>query len=741
MKKRIASLLTALLLLGALAGCMPEKPENSVAMDAELPSVGRYMEEEQALPLPAGMTDQIILGMDAGADSLCVITASYVATDEDTGCSRYFRHTFAPDGTATTTDETWLNELAPMGGNEMHVLFTKDGTLYMCFSDYDKEGNSVAHLLVSRDGGKTGEMLAGDGLRAMDMITSFGVLDNGGIAVANFYDGSLQLLDSEGNRTEEIAADRQGRINSCAANGDYIAFTAPEQNCVSVWNTADGTHADYDFTFAELSSPQIAVSRDGAVFLVDNAGIYRHAAGGTIWEKLVDGTTCTLGLPNFYAGFLMAQEDGAYPTFYASDLRALLVYRYDSTVTAAADKSLTVFSLHDNDTVRQTIVAFSRAHSDVKVTYTVAMEGTTGGTEQDYIKALNTELLAGTGPDILLLDNLPVDSYIEKDVLLDLTDVLSDAEPTLANVMTPFTENGALCAVPTGFTVPLAAALPGTENAFNTLSALADAAETAGETPLLSPCAFSYQTLALYLIKYYGGALQDGNAASVEAFLTDAKRVSDAIGCTDRLADGWDALKDMPQDELYEDFKDYIGAPQVFACASGTVQDILMQPVGSVMSCMEFAAAAEKSGASIVSVNGQFVPTGVVGVNKASPETEASKAFVKMMLSYDAQGGNQYGSAFPVNAKAYAEMLAYENNEVSSGYVLNDGGDFFSQWPGKAWRDHLGTLIASLTVPITEDTALTRMLLPVVEACLSGASTPAQAAEQMESLLSTFLSE
>jgi hypothetical protein len=57
-----------------------------------------------------------------------------------------------------------------------------------------------------------------------------------------------------------------------------------------------------------------------------------------------------------------------------------------------------VFSLHEEGIVQQAVVAFNRMQSEVSVEYTVAMNQSTGGTEQDYIKALNTELLAGKGP-------------------------------------------------------------------------------------------------------------------------------------------------------------------------------------------------------------------------------------------------------------------------------------------------------------------------------------------------------
>mgnify|MGYP002243277550 CR=1 FL=1 len=46
-------------------------------------------------------------------------------------------------------------------------------------------------------------------------------------------------------------------------------------------------------------------------------------------------------------------------------------------------------------------------------------------TVSDTIRALNTELLGGNGADLLVLDGLPAESYIEKGILEDMKDFLS----------------------------------------------------------------------------------------------------------------------------------------------------------------------------------------------------------------------------------------------------------------------------------------------------------------------------
>ena len=46
---------------------------------------------------------------------------------------------------------------------------------------------------------------------------------------------------------------------------------------------------------------------------------------------------------------------------------------------------------------------------------------------------LNTEIMAGTGPDVLLLDGISEDTYIERGMLENLSGVLKD-EDILPNI-------------------------------------------------------------------------------------------------------------------------------------------------------------------------------------------------------------------------------------------------------------------------------------------------------------------
>ena len=109
MKKAISLLLCAALLAG-LFGCVgPARASNSNAAQT---ASGRYMEQVINVPLPEGISEQYIIGLSALDNGVEVFTSGYIDNGDGSATARYYRHTILDDGTTTTADEPWLNDLA-----------------------------------------------------------------------------------------------------------------------------------------------------------------------------------------------------------------------------------------------------------------------------------------------------------------------------------------------------------------------------------------------------------------------------------------------------------------------------------------------------------------------------------------------------------------------------------------------------------------------------------------------------
>lgn len=113
------------------------------------------------------------------------------------------------------------------------------------------------------------------------------------------------------------------------------------------------------------------------------------------------------------------------------------------------------------DSVMQEFVLdeFERKYPGKKVHLEVGVSEEDGITIEDAIKNLNTEMMAGNGPDVIFLDGLPVEDYIEKGLLADLSGILDqlkkDGEVFFENVLSAYEKDGKICAVPFSFAVPV----------------------------------------------------------------------------------------------------------------------------------------------------------------------------------------------------------------------------------------------------------------------------------------------
>lgn len=127
---------------------------------------------------------------------------------------------------------------------------------------------------------------------------------------------------------------------------------------------------------------------------------------------------------------------------------------------------LTLGSIGDNWNIRNEIIRFNRQSDEYRIslkTYEIVYP--TSG-EYDYnqlvsdaVTKLNNDMIAGTGPDILLTNSyMPVDSYIAKGLFVDLYEYIDadgdlSREDFLPNILAALEVNGSLYELIPGFSV------------------------------------------------------------------------------------------------------------------------------------------------------------------------------------------------------------------------------------------------------------------------------------------------
>ncbi len=164
-----------------------------------------------------------------------------------------------------------------------------------------------------------------------------------------------------------------------------------------------------------------AGEKEDIIYFAFDGGLYRHVVGGTAIEQIIDGTTSSFGDPSVMLMDMVMLPDNEFAVLYTG--MKLYRYTYDPNVPTVPDEQIKIYSLLENTTIRQAVSMFQKAHQDVYIRYEIGMSGDDSVTREDAIRNLNTKLMSGEGPDVLLLDGLPQASYEEKGILADLSGI------------------------------------------------------------------------------------------------------------------------------------------------------------------------------------------------------------------------------------------------------------------------------------------------------------------------------
>ncbi len=175
------------------------------------------------------------------------------------------------------------------------------------------------------------------------------------------------------------------------------------------------------------------------VYTIGGKGIHRHVIGGNMMEQIVDGNLSMLSNPNYTINSAIRLEGDEFLVLFANC--KLMRFTYDSDAPAVPENMLKVYSLRESDDMRMAIAGFQSQNPDSFISYEVGMPEGAAVTREDALKKLNTQIMAGTGPDLLIMDDLPLRSYVEKGLLADLTEYLAQYSvenalyDTIINVM------------------------------------------------------------------------------------------------------------------------------------------------------------------------------------------------------------------------------------------------------------------------------------------------------------------
>lgn len=517
------------------------------------------------------------------------------------------------------------------------------------------------------------------------------------------------------------------------------------------------------------STYSIFPAEEKGIYLVCNKGVYRHVIGGTVMEQVINGGLCSLSDPMKH---VVKMTRTAGEGFLAAFLeKTLSAFTYDPNINTVPSQTLTAYSLTENDILRQTIIRYQEEHPDVYVEYKVGMDEESGITREDAVKKLNTEIMAGKGPDFLLLDGLPVNSYVEKGILADLTPYLAELEKEekiLPNIKESFTVDGKTYMIPAAITLSMY--LTDKENMTNVsdLSTLADMIEklrkehpsegimqTYSEDMILNAL---MPVSAPLWIKEAG----ELNAEEISDYLKQTKRIYDA--CMEGLNE--EALQrylDLKQNGVgssseisaYNDLQG--GGIQIAAgnekVTLGELKNAYNYAFLQSINKQDNGENGRNCRAALTpgSVKDAFCPYALMGVNAASNQAELAGEFLCEALSEKTQR-MIYPTGFPVNEaglQTYLETLGGQVDWAKPGEdygnfgFINDGMTILitTYMPTEQETEELYNLLSSVRTPYLADAVVEDVVREVGKWYLEGRCSLEEALGEIQEKLAIYMAE
>lgn len=555
--------------------------------------------------------------------------------------------------------------------------------------------------------------------------------------------------------TGRLIADIQAVGAISAASDDETLYLLGMTGEISRYELKDGKPAQgRNLSFGETqdggspggmaminSGGVLAAGDSGSIYAVHGKDLLSADASGGI-QTVLSGADYAFGAPRGEVNSILLLPDGSILLGVSEAMQNFHLYKYtwDENAGTDPDKTITVWSLVDNDLVRAAIAEFRKSHQDTTVVYEIGISGDGGISVEDAIKTLGTRLLSSDGPDVLILDGCPMQSYAQKGMLLDLSG-LTDVSGVYSNLISPYYREGALYMIPAQFYMP---ALIGNEDALRkvvTLEQLAAAARSGKDATFMEPgmgrisdlpederaelyfddlrelCDVLWPACAPAVIK---DGRVDSNALA--SFLSAARIISDKYN----LCEDADA-----EERIVMGFAE-TGGPTVILTSSLMRYSMGQTNYGAFcaghFSLLQMTM--ERAGSAIAPfpglARGVFIPSTIAAVSADSHDTETAAAFVSMMISFEVQRFN-YGTGLPVTKKAVESQIAeLKDHATDSGGILNLDAD---------------VLISGLVVSSDSDGTLFGMMWGDIESFMKGETDLEGAMTAIENNVRNYLAE
>ena len=583
---------------------------------------------------------------------------------------------------------------------------------------------------------------------------TFKFANNGDIVFSNDNGMIYQLDPASGEMKNEFVLD-DSYINAFVTVGDSLLVlgdTSVKEYSLESGKELGNIEALESEVLYENNSKFYGISNifsddDKTIYYSNTTGLYKYELGSKEVEQIVEGTLSSIGDDNMYIRAFVVGKDN---TFLACGQdynsyeggTSIIKFIYSADTPKTPENQITVYSLYEDYNIRQNIVLFQKANPDIYVKLETGISGEDAVTESDALRTLNTEIMAGKGPDIILLDGMS-ESYLEQGLLEDISDVIEEYTKNdllFENIIDAYTDkDGKVYSIPTKIKIPVVAGTTEYVSSVTDLQTLSEAlvksAENSGKANEEKYVEMYTPSMLVSMLYYANGStwLNEDNTINednIKEFLEEAKKIYDAYVAT-YDEDQYEEYKKSMQsyiDEYGEDIgiyylDNYLSPMSIMDESAKKLAVGVISGVDFIEQMYSLNKANEDITYALINgqTSGIFVPKNLMGINAKSDNKEIAKKFISYLLSEESQSKESY-DGLPINKAAFDKMSEYpyaddfvgENGEpYSEGQSIGTWGfsdengtivELEMYWPTKEYFNIFKSEVESLKTPVTVNT-------------------------------------
>lgn len=724
----IAAFLILALLAGTLGGCGKKGTKDK---ETEKQQKGRWIETREELPeeLASWNLRQIF---SAGGE------IHLLASKQENGKTVFSEWAGKGEGFTDVT-QGWLASVELPCEQVVGATLTQsgDGTQYLAASYPAAGEESDRSCLWKSDGGQAKEItpkkwtVLNEEWGVYESLRGISALKDGSLFSLSYT--SMDLLSGEDGHvleSQSLSAQYDGTV---ASDGENIYLCTTENPGMQIEKRQGGRGSGVtkiDFPTDSAYGANVCATEEGGLIVAGGDGIFRRPAGADAWEKLLDGPETDFAMTDNWCLGLAVREDGSiYALFQESGGGVRLNrYAYDPEAVVEIKEELRLYTVYESPVLQQAAVLYHKEHPEVRITiqYTYSAYENKEVDYNSVYQELNTLLLGEDAPDILVMDGLDMDSFIEKGLLVDIGTVVGPMEERgelLSGITGSYVrEDGCRYIVPLQFGFNMAVGRDIGQADMASLETLADFLSGTEEN-YMGP-----QTVEELTDKFYPYFCGD----IVKEKRLDKETLAGKLECLKRIADNCGILDARGKGEQ---------AYSMWDLASGA--KLAFDRVTGFKNCMFPMAMVDYTKGSFAAYENSFIPLLQTGICAKSPYQDTAMDFLALALSERIQDTDHY-LGFPVNLNSL-EKQAREDRSESQAYtsIEAEGGEveFAIKCYSEETADALLAICKSLDKPAVEDAKIREVLTEALGAYLDGSQTLEATVQKMEDGLKMYLAE